>query len=339
MRIHHASRPHNSPLTTPAQRGAPPAAPPAVPPLRHRGFAAYAGGVLGYNLAVIVWGVYVRATASGAGCGGHWPLCNGAVLPPSPSVQTVIEFTHRLSSGLDVLLVLGLVVGAWRLFPPRHGVRRAAALALLLTFTEALLGAALVLFGLVNSNSSAARVAVLSLHQTNTLLMLAAFALTVWWAAGGPRLDRRPRRLIALLDLAGAGLVATAVLGTVAALGDTLLPARSLAAGLRADTAAGSGWLVHLRALHPLFALVVGFFLIALASRRLEARAGSPARIAPWLIAAVFVQWSAGVADLVLLAPVPMQLVHVLCADLVWIAFILFTASVLARPAAAAVSG
>src|SRR5690606_8937667 len=41
--------------------------------------AAFAWGTLAYNLAVIVWGAYVRATGSGAGCGSHWPLCNGEV--------------------------------------------------------------------------------------------------------------------------------------------------------------------------------------------------------------------------------------------------------------------
>ena len=52
----------------------------------------FAWGVLGYNLAVILWGAYVRATGSGAGCGSHWPLCNGTIVQPSPTTATLIEF-------------------------------------------------------------------------------------------------------------------------------------------------------------------------------------------------------------------------------------------------------
>ena len=81
------------------------------------GFAAYAWAVLGFNLLVILWGAFVRATGSGAGCGSHWPLCNGEVLPRAPALATLIEFSHRLTSGVALLLVIGLVVGAWRGFP------------------------------------------------------------------------------------------------------------------------------------------------------------------------------------------------------------------------------
>src|ERR1700755_3310438 len=69
---------------------------------------------LAYNIAVIVWGAYVRATGSGAGCGNRWPLCNGTVLPRTPQAQTIIEFTHRLTSGMAILIVSALVVWCWR---------------------------------------------------------------------------------------------------------------------------------------------------------------------------------------------------------------------------------
>ena len=62
--------------------------------------ARYAWGVLGINLLVILWGAYVRATGSGAGCGSHWPLCNGEVVPRSAGLATLIEFTHRATSGV-----------------------------------------------------------------------------------------------------------------------------------------------------------------------------------------------------------------------------------------------
>src|SRR5262249_29685088 len=92
-------------------------------------FARYAWGVLAVNLGVILLGAYVRASGSGAGCGAHWPLCNGEVLPRDPAVQTVIEFSHRLSSGVALLLVAGLTIGAWRRYPRGHIIRRGAAAA------------------------------------------------------------------------------------------------------------------------------------------------------------------------------------------------------------------
>ena len=96
---------------------------PVAPETARTGFARYAWGVLAYNVAVILWGAYVRASGSGAGCGNHWPLCNGVVVPLAPASATVIEFTHRLMSGTDVLAVGVLLVWAFRAFPRRHPVR------------------------------------------------------------------------------------------------------------------------------------------------------------------------------------------------------------------------
>ncbi len=48
-------------------------------------FSRYAWGVLLWNVLVALWGAYVRATGSGAGCGSHWPTCNGEILPRAPA--------------------------------------------------------------------------------------------------------------------------------------------------------------------------------------------------------------------------------------------------------------
>src|SRR5512133_2746292 len=112
-------------------------------------FSRFAWAVLAYNLAVVAWGAFVRASGSGAGCGRHWPTCNGNVVPRSPSAATLIEFSHRLSSGLALLLVVTLALWAFRAYPRRHAVRRAAAASVVLMLTEALVGAGLVLLSLV----------------------------------------------------------------------------------------------------------------------------------------------------------------------------------------------
>src|SRR3990172_3015404 len=142
--------------------------------------AKYAWGVLAYNVAVILWGAYVRATGSGAGCGQHWPLCNGAVIPRSPEIETLVEFSHRMSSGAALLLVAGLVVWAFRAYQTGHAVRRGAAFSGGLIVVEALLGAGLVLLELVDQNASVDRAIAVSLHLVNTFLLLAALTLTAW---------------------------------------------------------------------------------------------------------------------------------------------------------------
>src|SRR6266540_6286398 len=105
-------------------------------------FAKYAWFALAFNLLVIVWGAFVRASGSGAGCGSHWPLCNGEVVPVNPSIERVIEFTHRGMSGVALLLVLGMVIWAFRAYPPGR-VRRGAVASMIFILIEALIGAAL----------------------------------------------------------------------------------------------------------------------------------------------------------------------------------------------------
>jgi heme a synthase len=297
-------------------------------------FARYAWGVLGYNLLVIVWGAFVRATGSGAGCGSHWPLCNGEVLPRAPELETMIEFTHRLTSGLALLLVIGLFVWSRRLFPTSDLVRRAAKLSLVFIVIEALLGAGLVVFQLVADDASQMRAFSMVAHLVNTFILVAVLALTAWWATvGAPSALRLRSREAAAI---GAGLVAMLAVGgtgAIAALGDTLFPAESLADGLRDSFSRESHPLIQLRKYHPLLAVLSGLLVAGIARQLARLGGGSVAgRLASVVVALYVTQLVAGVVNLILLAPVAMQLLHLLLADLVWIAFILFGASVLALP-------
>jgi heme a synthase len=296
----------------------------------NRRFARYAAAVLAYNLGVVLWGAFVRATGSGAGCGNHWPLCNGEVVPQAPAVATFIEFTHRASSGIDVVLVAILAVWAFRAFPRRHAVRLGATLSSLFLVTEALIGAALVKLEQVAQNASVGRAYSLSAHLINTLTLLACLALTVWWAAGGARLSLRGREAwlalpgIALLVLAGIG-------GAIAALGDTLFPATSLAAGFHADFDPAAHLFLRLRLLHPLLAASAGGWIVVYALTR-AARLPESRPLAYSTAALVGVQVVAGITNLLLLAPVWMQMVHLLLADLLWISLVLLAAIALRAP-------
>ncbi len=297
-------------------------------------FARYAWAVLAYNLGVVLWGAFVRATGSGAGCGNHWPLCNGTVAQHSPSAATIIEFTHRLMSGLDLALVALLVVWAFRRFPRQHPVRLGATLSALFLITEALIGAALVLLQHVAKNASVWRAYSLSTHLVNTLTLLACLALTAWWSTETPApngvtsASGSRGRAVWMAGVSLASVVVLGVSGAITALGDTLFPASSLAAGLAQDLDPAANIFLRLRLFHPLIAVVVGawllFYAVSAASRRpdVAGRAWS-------LVALLGVQIVAGVVNLLLLAPVWMQLVHLLLADLLWIALVLLSAATL----------
>ncbi len=296
-------------------------------------FTTYAWTVLGANLLVILWRAFVRATGAGAGCGNNWPTCNGEVIPRSPSIETLIEYTHRATSGIALLMVVALLIFAFRSYPPAHRVRRGALWSMIFMLGEAAIGAGIVLFELVTENESTARALFIGVHLGNTFLLLAALALTAWWAGGGAPVvlaDQGQK-----LRLPAAALAATllmAVSGAIAALGDTLFPATALGEAIRQDLSPTSHILIQLRASHPLIAVLTSLpllYYIGIVRRQARRRAK---RFANLLNLAIFVQLIAGAINILLLAPIWMQLVHLLLADLLWILLVLTCAASLARP-------
>src|SRR3954471_23520600 len=182
-------------------------------------FARFAWGVLAYNLLVIAWGAFVRASGSGAGCGRHWPLCNGEVVPRAPAVATIIEATHRVTSGIALVLVVALAVWAWRALPQRHPGRRAAVMSAVFVFGEALIGAALVLFELVAHDASMKRALSMILHLCNTFFLLASTAVTAWWGSGGHPVKLRGQRgALVALAIPAAMMLFVGASGAVTAL-------------------------------------------------------------------------------------------------------------------------
>lgn len=313
------------------------------------GFAKFAWSVLAYNVLVILWGAYVRASGSGAGCGDHWPRCNGEIIPRIKTVEMLIEFSHRASSGLLALSVLALVIWAFRSFPKNHLVRTGAVVSILFVIIEALLGAGLVKFGLVNKNDSVARAVVMSLHLINTLTLTAALALTAWWASGGRpvRIGAQKAQAMAL-GIALMTTVMLAVTGAVVALGDTLFPAKTLAEGMQQDFSPTAHFLIRLRIIHPILALIVATYVIVLViTTALGKTDKTTVKLARMVAAHFAVQLIIGLANLFLLAPTWMQLLHLGVANLVWISLVLFVASALAnestvidyRPVASGASG
>ncbi|MFZ5910206.1 MAG: COX15/CtaA family protein [Chloroflexota bacterium] len=300
--------------------------------MKNKHFALFTWGVLGWNLIVILWGAYVRATGSGAGCGRHWPLCDGQVLPRDPGVEMDIEFTHRLLSGIDLLLVAAMLVWGFRVVSKGHPLRKGLAASGFFIVLEALLGAGLVLFELTTGNSSIARAFAVALHLANTFLLVASLALTAYWASGGKPVQVKGQAGKAWLLAGGLlGMILIGMSGAVTALGDTLFPAGSLAEGIAQELDPNAHFLVRLRVYHPIIAvLAAGYSLYAV--RLLHAQSQGPARkLLLGLMIAGVVQLTAGVVNLALLAPIPLQIIHLLTADLTWIIYILTTAAVLAK--------
>ena len=269
---------------------------------------------------MILWGAYVRASASGAGCGSHWPLCNGEVVPRAPRLETIIEFTHRVTSGLALFAVVGLVIWSAKSFPRGHRVRRTAIVSLVFILTEALLGAGLVLFQLVAQDASVGRACYLSLHLVNTLFLLGALALTAWYSRECAWSGRWSRVIAGTLFVA----ILVSVTGAIAALGDTLFPASSLAEGMRQDASAAASFLVRLRIVHPVLAVLAAAYFAWVAIGVLRSKPPATlARIALFVLVVTLAQLGAGAINLALLAPIGMQILHLFLADLVWISLVL----------------
>lgn len=296
-------------------------------------FTRFAWGVLGFNLLVILLGTLVRATRSGDGCGDHWPACNGTLIPVAPRIQTVIEFTHRLSTAVDGLLILALVAGALYLFGGRHRVGRAALWTLFFTFVEAMIGRYLVRKGLVVDNASVARGIWMSVHLCNTFFLITSLALTAWWSRGRPKMVLRGQGAVAAsLLLAFCAMMLLGASGAIAALGDSLYPGRTheqvMADALRPD----APWPLRLQILHPYIAGSVGLYLILIAGLVAHLRPSPETRRWSRAVGWVFVaQVAVGFVNVWLKAPVAMQVIHLMLADLVWLAAVLLTAAALSE--------
>jgi heme A synthase len=288
-----------------------------------RGFQRFAWASLAYTGFVILFGAVVRITGSGAGCGQHWPTCQGEIAHLPRSVETAIELTHRVTSGLSLVLAVVLFVLARRRFERGQVARRAAGLTLLFMVIEALIGAALVLLALVGNNDSALRAAVMAAHLVNTSLLTAALAITAW--AAGKSLpvrwnDARATRTV--LGLALVGMLVVSTTGAVTALGDTLYP---VTPGARFE---GTHFLQRLRVLHPVLAIAVAGYLCYAIAALAAPDKRAPARVA---FALVFTQVGAGVLNVLLSAPAWLQVVHLALATALWIALVLLGAEALSR--------
>ncbi len=280
--------------------------------------------VLIYNVFVILFGAYVRASGSGAGCGAHWPTCQGVAIPINPITETIIEFTHRVTSGFALIFVALLVIFIFRSIKVKSKIKNAAVLALIFTLLEALIGAGLVLFELVGDNDLIARAIIIALHLINTFMLLASLVFVYeWLRSTEPRKMTFPKGSVFWLISLTVSVFILAASGAITALGDTLFPSASLLEGIRQDSDPGVHFLIQLRVYHPLIAILVGLGIFF--SLRYLARISSNAKLnrySLYLQVLFLIQIFLGGLNVILLAPIWMQIIHLLFADLIWLTYV-----------------
>lgn len=300
-------------------------------------FTALAWAMMAYLIGVILFGAWVRITGSGAGCGSHWPTCHGELIPPNPSTETLIEYTHRLTSGMCGIFGIALWAWAGRLFGWRSRVAMASLGCLFFIIVEGAIGAGLVLQELVADDASEARATVISLHLVNTLALLAMSSLAAWWSK--PRLTGPPLRLKTPLAVVLGLLVLVSMSGAITALGDTLFPVEVGPEGMLdhviADLSPTQHFLVRLRIVHPVLAILVALGAWRLALACSDGATGETRTLARMALIGVMVQVFVGMANIWLGAPGWMQLIHLLIAEVIWVCFLLLYVSS-ERPTAAA---
>ena len=278
-------------------------------------FIRFAWITLGITVLVILWGAVVRATGSGAGCGSHWPFCNGVVVPLAPATATIIEFTHRLTSGAAMILAVVLALWARRVFPAGHRARTWALWSLIFMLIEAAIGAGIVLLGLVEGNASALRAGYIAVHLTNTMFLMAAMTGAIRAGTTGTTGTTRTTGTTKTARTAGVRaltmvlMIVVAAAGAVVALGDTLFPHASLAEGIAADLDPTSHFLIRLRLWHPILAVVTA--ILAVFSFR-----------STLVTTLVLAQVGLGVMNVLMLAPLPLQMAHLLGSSVLWIAMV-----------------
>lgn len=207
-----------------------------------------------YTLLVIVWGAWVRISHSGNGCGDHWPLCQGDIIPDLTDKKTFTEYSHRIMSGLYGILAF-VIYWVFRKKMYSENTRKLGLALLIFTIIEALVGALLVKQSLVTVNDSIFRLVVMGLHQINSFLLTGTAFLLYLSVKDNIRLKWTPELILFMCIVAA---------GAIASLSNTLFPSENLMAGIKQDFQESAHIFVRLRFIHPVLALSFSTVMIYL---------------------------------------------------------------------------
>jgi heme a synthase len=284
-------------------------------------------GTLAATVFVILFGAVVRITGSGAGCGQHWPTCQGEVAHLPRSIETLIEFTHRITSGLLGLAIFALTIGAFVVLESAHPARKWLVFSSVFLIIEALIGKRLVQLSLVGTDASVERAVMMPLHLVNTSLLLGTLtaAMFACWPQESHSRFRSPRGA-ALVCLGLFAVVGVSASGALTALGDTVYPTQLGLSGIAADPGKGRHFLEQLRAFHPLLAVTVVLAMLWLLPRAVAHGSALASRLARVAIALLLAQAALGAINILLSAPGYMQVVHLFVACSIWLDLVLLAA-------------
>ncbi|MCY4321549.1 MAG: COX15/CtaA family protein [Bdellovibrionaceae bacterium] len=279
-------------------------------------FKKYSLFTIIFTLITIFWGAWVRLSFSGDGCGKSWPLCENKIFPEN--IMAFIEWLHRLSSGLSFIFIFILFLLSIKFYSKGHGVRKFSGISFVLVCIEALIGAILVLSGLVSDNTEKIRVLVLAVHSVNSLLLVGSLSLSYkmsLWENRNAKLNdglRFKKPLIYFLYL----FPLLALTGNIASLAGQLFPSESLSSALALDLLPSAHTSLKIRPFHPLLAIafLLGLCVFSYFKKYL---------IVPTL--AVFGVVLFGFFTLFFLSPLWMKIAHLILAYCLWIFLIAFS--------------
>jgi protoheme IX farnesyltransferase len=277
-------------------------------------FAKYAWMLLAYTLLAIGWGVFVRASFSGDGCGDIWLGCDTSHTPVQGQFGRFVELTHRLSTSILGPMVLVLVLWAFRSFPKGDLVRKAAIWTFVFTALEGLVGAGLVKFQLVTTDDRPIRAVVMAFHVVSTYSLLSALVVAAIAASSETRPTTKDQGTVGwMLGMGYFGTVLLGFSGAISALAHQLHRTEDVIAAAK-DPA--SHWMVQLQPVHPLVAASVGLYLFLLAGLIVHLRPDPKVKAAAHLLAGTYIfQCAIGALAIWFKAPIAMQVFHLVMAD------------------------
>ena len=267
------------------------------------------------SILSILAGAIVRATGSGDGCGASWPTCNGRVIPSLETSSEIIEFSHRSISGVLLIVTLLLFVKSK---DPDTPLLHKKIINYLTFFVllEAAIGAVIVIYEWVGLNSSLPRIIAVPLHLVNTFALLGFYTLIFYLLRESENklsnfFDKRIKIAFVLFFLTGAT-------GSITALADVLFPSASFVEGFIEDFDSTSEVLTRLRILHPFVSTILSIFLFSESNRFKKEFTIDTSIIKVLVIVGVIL----GVLNVVSNIILPLSILHLLLADLLWITYV-----------------
>lgn len=293
-------------------------------------FANFAWFNLIYNLLVVAFGVFLRASGSGDGCGENWPFCTGDKNPANGPWASLIESSHRISTVLVGLFSFIMLGWSFRSFAKGHPVKKFAVAYFVFTLLEGLIGRHLVVNGLVTSNDTVQRAIWMAIHVLSTFVLLGSIAGAGLSASGIRPPNFKGQGVVGWL--LGFGFVGTMLLGVSGAISAFGHQVRPDVADLSERLKPAAFWASKLAIAHPIGSASIGLFLLLMSGMIQHLRPDPFVKNASKMVSSLLViQMCLGALNIVLKAPIPMQMIHLVMADLNWISIVVLAMAALGR--------